>query len=94
MDRMEKKVEGTKKKARSLKARRKAWDEVNGTGRADRQEAVLRGTDLNVDEETEWEDEDEEYQANDVEMAQKEETNEPFDQLAPSIVVADLDAIS
>jgi hypothetical protein len=57
LDHLEKKVEGSKKKQRRRRARKGTWDEVNGTGKEERRNTVLRNTGIDVDD-NEWEDDD------------------------------------
>ena len=59
MDRLDAKVEGSKKKAKKTNARRTEWDEINGMGKQDRRKAILGDASIGLDtNDSEWEDED------------------------------------
>lgn len=57
MDQLDKKVEHSKTKLKRRKARRGAWDDINGTGIEGQRKAASREMELDVEHNSEWEDE-------------------------------------
>lgn len=68
-DRMVKKVEVAGKRERRRRARKSAWDEVNGTGKEERRQAIMG--EVEGEDKDDWEDEEEQKKGDGLDTEMK-----------------------